>query len=473
MPTHQAFGPRFANEFRVLMELRSVPQEENWLALYVDCELVERVNWTFPGQDITTDGLLMLGGIIEGFETPFEVRAYWMLKCGHDSKYSFTVTALDENITADTDDWLQQGIIDLDSPDPSPSLQRKRPDRKSPSQSGHPDPSDLMDENQLPPAGATGELQAPMGSRDLKDPGAVVDSLVFLRPHWDWGSRRKAWVLLALLAFLHLKETEDSQAWGESRDKQVPQALLVLQESLDKTAVLGHLVIRASQGKLAWRVPKGQWAWRTWCERSRRHPWEEWTTGPSRRDWAQWHTGITRSSRPPKAGGQDREARPFRKPEACGGTGVSWAHRVSRHSWDGWCDGAGWRKRRTGAAGPVGDSGPSGLDGQQGPPGTVGEEGLSGKKGEQGAPSPFGKPGPKGLQGEPGPQGSQGLQGEPGPRGKEGEMGGFGNRGDPGPKGLKGANGPCGFPGLEGPSGALGDNEKRGGKGHGGLARWD
>jgi hypothetical protein len=52
----------------------SVGVSSSWLALYVDCELVERVNWTYPGQDITTDGLLMLGGIIEGFETPFEVR---------------------------------------------------------------------------------------------------------------------------------------------------------------------------------------------------------------------------------------------------------------------------------------------------------------------------------------------------------------------------------------------------------------
>lgn len=136
----------------------------------------------------------------------------------------------------------------------------------------------------------TGKLQAAMGSRDLKDPGAVVNSLVFL-------VYLESRVLLALLAFLHLKETEDSQAWAESQDKQVPQALQVLQESLDKTAVLGHLVIRASQGKLAWRVPKGQWAWllrssgfnwetwsfwreaRTWCERPRWYPWEEWTTG--------------------------------------------------------------------------------------------------------------------------------------------------------------------------------------------------
>lgn len=59
----------------------SVGVSSSWLALYVDCELVERVNWTYPGQDITTDGLLMLGGIIEGFETPFEVRVSRILKC--------------------------------------------------------------------------------------------------------------------------------------------------------------------------------------------------------------------------------------------------------------------------------------------------------------------------------------------------------------------------------------------------------
>ncbi|KAJ8413843.1 hypothetical protein AAFF_G00064410 [Aldrovandia affinis] len=42
------------------------------LALYVDCTLVESVSWNSPGLDITTDGLLMVGGIVEGFETPFE-----------------------------------------------------------------------------------------------------------------------------------------------------------------------------------------------------------------------------------------------------------------------------------------------------------------------------------------------------------------------------------------------------------------
>ncbi|XP_036792516.1 uncharacterized protein LOC110535863 [Oncorhynchus mykiss] len=40
---------------------------------------------------------------------------------------------------------------------PLPSLQRKRPDRKSPSQSGHPDPSVFMEEKMLPPAGSAVE----------------------------------------------------------------------------------------------------------------------------------------------------------------------------------------------------------------------------------------------------------------------------------------------------------------------------
>lgn len=44
------------------------------LALYVDCSLLETVDWVYHGMGISTDGLLMVGGIIEGFDTPFEVR---------------------------------------------------------------------------------------------------------------------------------------------------------------------------------------------------------------------------------------------------------------------------------------------------------------------------------------------------------------------------------------------------------------
>ncbi|KAL2092225.1 hypothetical protein ACEWY4_012023 [Coilia grayii] len=42
------------------------------LTLYVDCVLVETIKWVYPYMGITTEGLLTVGGILEGFETPFE-----------------------------------------------------------------------------------------------------------------------------------------------------------------------------------------------------------------------------------------------------------------------------------------------------------------------------------------------------------------------------------------------------------------
>ncbi|XP_051551945.1 collagen alpha-1(XXIV) chain-like [Myxocyprinus asiaticus] len=50
----------------------SVGVSFEWLAVYVDCVLVEKVSWMYPYMGITTDGLLIVGGILEGFETPFE-----------------------------------------------------------------------------------------------------------------------------------------------------------------------------------------------------------------------------------------------------------------------------------------------------------------------------------------------------------------------------------------------------------------
>ncbi|XP_016332915.1 collagen alpha-1(V) chain-like [Sinocyclocheilus anshuiensis] len=127
MPSQEAFGSSFADEFSLLIQLRSSQEEERsvltllnfynhillqirigphsitfittqqrdyefsvsglsdsqwhwisvgvafeWLAVYVDCVLVEKVSWMYPYMGITTDGLLMVGGILEGFETPFE-----------------------------------------------------------------------------------------------------------------------------------------------------------------------------------------------------------------------------------------------------------------------------------------------------------------------------------------------------------------------------------------------------------------
>lgn len=45
------------------------------LALYTDCAMVESVDWfNEGGLGIHTDGLVIVGGIIESSETPFEVR---------------------------------------------------------------------------------------------------------------------------------------------------------------------------------------------------------------------------------------------------------------------------------------------------------------------------------------------------------------------------------------------------------------
>ncbi|MEQ2281142.1 hypothetical protein AMECASPLE_027339, partial [Ameca splendens] len=131
LPLQQIFNDRFADEFSLLLQLRSLQREEHsvftmlspdsrimlqiristyaiifigtqqrhyefpvsglcdgeWhrvafsvstthLVLYVDCLQLEIVDWVNHGLEIGTDGLLMVGGILEGFETPFEVSSF-------------------------------------------------------------------------------------------------------------------------------------------------------------------------------------------------------------------------------------------------------------------------------------------------------------------------------------------------------------------------------------------------------------
>ncbi|KAK0139727.1 Collagen alpha-1(XXI) chain [Merluccius polli] len=128
LPTQQVVGPSFAEEFSLLMEVLSWQRGEEsslvtlldynlhlhlqvrlgpssltytstqhrdyefpvgdlhdgqWhrvsvavsvsgLEVYVDCSRVDRVDWAYRRQDISTQGLVILGGILESFETPFE-----------------------------------------------------------------------------------------------------------------------------------------------------------------------------------------------------------------------------------------------------------------------------------------------------------------------------------------------------------------------------------------------------------------
>lgn len=46
------------------------------LELHVDCRLVDRVSWSnYFGMGVNTEGLIIVGGLIESFEIPFKVRA--------------------------------------------------------------------------------------------------------------------------------------------------------------------------------------------------------------------------------------------------------------------------------------------------------------------------------------------------------------------------------------------------------------
>lgn len=46
------------------------------LELHVDCRLVDTVSWSNHfGMAVTTEGLVIIGGLIESFEIPFKVRA--------------------------------------------------------------------------------------------------------------------------------------------------------------------------------------------------------------------------------------------------------------------------------------------------------------------------------------------------------------------------------------------------------------
>ncbi|XP_067398297.1 collagen alpha-1(V) chain-like [Emydura macquarii macquarii] len=128
LPTQEAFGPRFANELTVLLKLRyslkedtslltilshrshvlfqirinpnalvfvttrrrhyefpvSILGDGDWhqvalsisserLELHVDCQLVESVGWSnYFGMGVTTQGLVIVGGLITSFEIPFE-----------------------------------------------------------------------------------------------------------------------------------------------------------------------------------------------------------------------------------------------------------------------------------------------------------------------------------------------------------------------------------------------------------------
>ena len=106
-----------------------------------------------------------------------------------------------------------------------------------------------------------------------------------------------------------------------------------------------------------------------------------------------------------------------------------------------------------GIQGPVGATGAAGPQGIQGIPGTTGATGATGAAGAVGATGPVG---PQGLAGATGPQGLQGIQGPVGATGAAGAQGPVGATGAVGPQGIQGVQGPVGATGATGAAGATG-----------------
>lgn len=122
----------------------------------------------------------------------------------------------------------------------------------------------------------------------------------------------------------------------------------------------------------------------------------------------------------------------------------------------------------SGTQGPVGATGPQGIQGiqgpigltgatgPQGPQGNVGATGATGPIGPQGPAGATGPQGPVGDTGPQGPQGSTGLTGATGATGPQGPQGDTGPQGPQGPIGLTGPQGPQGVQGLTGATGSVG-----------------
>ncbi|KAH0615536.1 hypothetical protein JD844_004919, partial [Phrynosoma platyrhinos] len=105
-----------------------------------------------------------------------------------------------------------------------------------------------------------------------------------------------------------------------------------------------------------------------------------------------------------------------------------------------------------------GSDGPPGIDQNLGPPGLPGEQGIKGERGPSGPVGVQGEAGFVGCSGPAGPEGEMGqpgMVGLPGVNGSQGPQGLEGRRGPPGLRGLQGANGPSGLRGAHGQEGLM------------------
>ncbi|XP_064164931.1 collagen alpha-1(V) chain-like [Anguilla rostrata] len=576
LPLRQVFGARFADEFSLLLQLRSTQEEERslltllsphshillqirlnpytftlvttqqrhyefpvgalsdgrWhqvsvgvsarsLDLHVDCVLTESVNWTSPGMDIATDGLLMVGGIVEDFETPFEGGLRQLTFLMGDPEAAR--------------DHCTRHVPACGGVPPKPPRSPKPPRTLEDLILSSNDLEDLLESSEtslgmqdpLTGGSARGDGSTPLGPMR---PGTLERGDVFLleedtdlaEPNLPAPGRKKRPRPKPSSASKLREEniTADKTKPGGGARRPFPgkpsDDIIDLDSAsnpsrgLKKTPVGGKTPPEPSSPTSA--LPRPQ---HPDSNRLREDEVPPSTSPPSPVDAARsgsetetvtvgqdLATPTQLSSRPPAAGTPSGTAKaPPRDGDIVRGSDNK-MYRVLKGPpgptgpfGKPGCPGP---RGYAGYKGDKGSRGPVGRDGPRGRPGPLGPQGLptfylwrntledwaafrrtsifqllqAGWPREQGPPGPVGapgKPGLPGLQGEPGdrgPPGRVGDMGDPGPKGVAGRKGRNGQDGEPGQDGQPGLQG---HPGPKGPQGFKGESAHRGEKGDEGL----
>ncbi|XP_016431056.1 collagen alpha-1(XI) chain-like [Sinocyclocheilus rhinocerous] len=569
MPTQEAFGS-FADEFSVLIQLRSSQEEDRsvltllnfynhillqirigphsitfittqqrvyefsvsglsdsqwhwisvgvafeWLAVYVDCVLVEKVSWMYPYMGITTDGLLMMGGILEGFETPFEGELRQMTFIMGDANAAKDHCALHQHLCEpmkgrsflktesstenssvsknedlhskwDISSYLNRtskhslrGFVVVDESDllTSPAISthsryKDTSDKKIQSTTLKSSEENFASQKLKTDLGEGRFERLPLKpSRDIADLDSILNvktsagqkDLVRPTVHPELNQLTEEGFLLPSESFDVVKKPLVSVHSKKGYESLVGSGQADYKHSSKKRVAFKHGdVILGKDGRRYQLLsgppgPVGPPGKRG-CAGKRGYIGYKGDKGSQGVRGADGPRGIPGPPGPP-------------------GLPVLYLWRNTEEDWAAFRRtsyyqllAAGW-PRQTGHPGPVGEMGRPGLPGlpgdpgQTGPPGRrgdmggIGPKGVRGRAGTQGRDGEKGPDGATGSPGVPGLQGPHGYKGDtapPGEKGDEGFPGAPGPRGDNGQTGQKGSKGDIGFTGFSGPPGPVG-----------------
>ncbi|KAF5901014.1 collagen alpha-1(I) chain-like isoform X1, partial [Clarias magur] len=584
LPTRQAFGQSFTDEFSILLQLRSsqgvdrsiltildfynevtlqirlkpsgftfitaiqqdyeflvaglsdsqwhwvsVGASLGYLEIYVNCALVEKVRWTFPYLGVPTDGLLMVGGILQGYETPFEGEIRQMMVIMGDGRAAKNHCRRHQPVCgAPVDSWFSKTSHKTQTPSLSSTSLTENPIISAEFFSGRMDPliptiiqnprpeteeADMLDPlnfipfEEMDPPSQTGNFQPTDGFRILDESKRQKSPQVTPYTRNKGNTENQSQFTTVKFAkedlLSHKRQTDqdiidlDSSTGSRRVNKNhVQEQFLDLNLTEENLLPSGTYITSGSvtQGQASkdFLSRKGQKKPETHQDRS---------THQSRTRSSAKHGDVI-------TGSDGKRYRMLRGPPGPAGhpgkTGCAGTRGYVGYKGD---KGSLGERGRDGPRGNPGPPGPAGLPSlylwrntqeewasfvrtsyyhflisawprEAGPPGPMGE---TGRPGPLGIPGDAGERGPPGRHGDMGDSGPKGVRGRAGTSGRDGENGLRGQPGPPGTPGLQGLwgykgesaspgdKGEQGFPGIPGPKGDRGSIGVKGSKGEVGL----